>query len=593
MHKDLAAALKKDRKRRKDQGAHTGLQEALSGHVDTGSGKPITAHQRVVLSNLESLKSKFDGHVIRRNHESVDRDGKPILGLPPYKQSILVLEACQKELEMLDDLTDNAEERSKSSAPGMFTLSFYLGFRRGVTHWSFADPSASIPPPKTLAEWTSTKSTKLDAVVQIIKHHLANDDAAMLHEVGDHNVLTPQADHVPRTDIITPDKIVVYSAFTSHNAFIRQVFKVNGIDCMEITGAAPMAQRTKTLSAFRASGRDGPRVLIISQVGSVGLNIEFANVLVLLDSCWSAVEDLQTIGRLHRVPQSKQVIVYRPLLKGSADGWLFQNSHDKASVADAFTQSSERLRNTLRRLEEESVADDESVASSAPKRKSKGKRKADSDTDNDTAEAPPKKKKGKAKAKNVQSDANNVQPDADNVPAGPENVQAGAENVQAGADQPAEAIPKPPVDKGKGKAKAVPKPRKRKGSVSNAPKAKKAKVTASIAGPSNAEPMDIDIVETPAPSDALAPSGSLAPSPPSTTPPPLPSSPPLLPTIPSGPVASTSGAGNTPSSPVIPPSDVRIMTQAVTGLSLDAQDDEQLAPTRSSPLSPIHASSRA
>ncbi|PSR82818.1 hypothetical protein PHLCEN_2v5964 [Hermanssonia centrifuga] len=473
MHKDLAAALKKDRKRRKAQGAHTGLQEALSGHVDTGSGKPITAHQRVVLSNLESLKSKFDGHVIRRNHESVDRDGKPILGLPPYKQSILVLEACQKELEMLDDLTDNAEERSKSSAPGMFTSSFYLVFRCGVTHWSFADPSASIPPPKTLAEWTSTKLTKLDTVVQILKHHLAHDNAAMLHEVGDHNVLIPQADHVPRTNITTPDKIVVYSAFTSHNAFIRQVFKVNGIKSMEITGAAPMAQRTNTLSTFRASGRDGPRVLIISQVGSVGLNIEFANVLVLLDSCWSAVEDLQTIGRLHRVPQSKQVLVYRPLLKGSADGWLFQNSHDKASVADAFTQSSERLRNTLRRLEEESVA------SSTPKQKSKSKCKADSDTDNNAAEAPPKKKKGKGKAKakddeNIQSDANNVQPSAnnvqpsannvqpdadnvpavaDNVPAGVDNVPACADNVQLGADQPAEAIPKPPVDKGKGKQK--------------------------------------------------------------------------------------------------------------------------------------------
>ncbi|THG93946.1 hypothetical protein EW026_g7417 [Hermanssonia centrifuga] len=122
MHKDLAAALKKDRKRRKDQGAHTGLQEALSGHVDTGSGKkPITAHQRVVLSNLEALKSKFNGHVIWRNHKSVDQDGKLILGLPPYKESILVLEACQKEIEMLEDLTDNTEEQLKLSAPGMFT----------------------------------------------------------------------------------------------------------------------------------------------------------------------------------------------------------------------------------------------------------------------------------------------------------------------------------------------------------------------------------------------------------------------------------------------------------------------------------------
>ncbi|PSR82401.1 hypothetical protein PHLCEN_2v6082, partial [Hermanssonia centrifuga] len=56
--------------------------------------------------------------------------------------------------------------------------------------------------------------TKLDAVVQILKHHLAHDDAALLHEVGEHNV--------PGTNITTPDKIVVYSTFTFHNTFIRQ-----------------------------------------------------------------------------------------------------------------------------------------------------------------------------------------------------------------------------------------------------------------------------------------------------------------------------------------------------------------------------------
>ncbi len=92
------------------------------------------------------------------------------------------------------------------------------------------------------------------------------------------------------------------------------MFKVNGIDCMEITGAAPMAQRTKTLSAFRASGRDGPRVLIISQVGSVGLNIEFANVLVLLVSfgLLSFINVMLTIYIIIRIPVGLQLKTCRP-----------------------------------------------------------------------------------------------------------------------------------------------------------------------------------------------------------------------------------------------------------------------------------------
>lgn len=58
--------------------------------------------------------------------------------------------------------------------------------------------------------------------------------------------------------------------------------KHHGIEVLSIHGKHSQRQRIATLERFRSSGRDGPRVLLISNVGSVGLNIAFANILVIV-----------------------------------------------------------------------------------------------------------------------------------------------------------------------------------------------------------------------------------------------------------------------------------------------------------------------
>ena len=52
-----------------------------------------------------------------------------------------------------------------------------------------------------------------------------------------------------------------------------------------------MKKRTDTVNAFRSGGRDDPRVLIMSAVGLVGLNVADANYMVMLVSASHAVSD--------------------------------------------------------------------------------------------------------------------------------------------------------------------------------------------------------------------------------------------------------------------------------------------------------------
>jgi hypothetical protein len=57
-----------------------------------------------------------------------------------------------------------------------------------------------------------------------------------------------------------------------------------------IEGKDTQRKRVETLQEFKRSGRDGPRVLLISSVGALGLNIAFANILVIVVRVGGIVE---------------------------------------------------------------------------------------------------------------------------------------------------------------------------------------------------------------------------------------------------------------------------------------------------------------
>lgn len=61
-----------------------------------------------------------------------------------------------------------------------------------------------------------------------------------------------------------------------------QVFKHHNIKYVAIHGSSRQQERIANLEAFKNSGRDGPRVLLLSSVGAIGLNIAFANILIIV-----------------------------------------------------------------------------------------------------------------------------------------------------------------------------------------------------------------------------------------------------------------------------------------------------------------------
>ncbi|KAG2336606.1 hypothetical protein BDR05DRAFT_896483 [Suillus weaverae] len=270
-----------------------------------------------MLTWIGIIRERFSGIVIRRTIWSVDNCGTRISGLAPFQEHNLVVKLYGHEVDNLECIAKDLVEEGCARAA------------------KFASGS-----------WKKDPSRKLDVLAEVICWHQGLDNRPPLHVVDDRLTVSstnPDVTTSITTDSTPCDKIVVYCAFPSSYTQVLKILELNGITTLQIHGKLSMSARTKLISQFKGSGRDGPRVLIMSNIGLTGLNLPCANILII-DSLWSATDEGQLIGRIYRPPQPKTVHIYRIVAADTQDVFLNNISFSKAAILDAFTGATPNLR---------------------------------------------------------------------------------------------------------------------------------------------------------------------------------------------------------------------------------------------------------
>ncbi|MBX6721661.1 MAG: DEAD/DEAH box helicase family protein, partial [Dactylosporangium sp.] len=108
-------------------------------------------------------------------------------------------------------------------------------------------------------------------------------------------------------------------------------------------GGVAMADREQIMRDFR----DGKfEILLLSEVGSEGLDFEFCNVLVNYDLPWNPMRVEQRIGRLDRFGQeNEKIFIYNMHVPGTIETDIFQRLYDRIGV---FSRSIGELEPILR-----------------------------------------------------------------------------------------------------------------------------------------------------------------------------------------------------------------------------------------------------
>jgi len=236
---------------------------------------------------LAQLRRRVRPLVLRRTKEQVASD------LPDKQEQVLELDLSpkhkriyqtylqrerQKVLGLLDDMTKNRFEVFRS-----LTL-----LRQASLDVSLVDPKHDGVP-----------STKLDALMEMLE------------------------------DIVSDGhRVLVFSQFTRFLALARGRMLRAGFEHCYLDG------RTRNRPAVIAEFREGraPVFLISLKAGGFGLNLTEADYCILLDPWWNPATEAQAVDRIHRIGQTRKVMVYRLVAKDTLEEKVMALKTKKAAL---------------------------------------------------------------------------------------------------------------------------------------------------------------------------------------------------------------------------------------------------------------------
>ncbi|KAJ3764543.1 P-loop containing nucleoside triphosphate hydrolase protein, partial [Lentinula raphanica] len=278
----------------------------------------------------------FHGYVLRRTGCSLDNAGKTLLNLPPYKQIVGILSLTDRENEILNQHAEDAKANviAGNDTGKFLTQKFYMEYRLNVA-FAKTDPAAPNPKFETIEQWEKVKSTKMDTCAKICAHYLYRDDVEDV-DFREGKLLTfpPNGGYHPSQGHSRKRKILIYSEFPSVTPILRNLLALYKIPSLSIDGTMSYDKRAQVVAEFYQL--KSARVLVFSSVGTTGLNLTIADIVIFLDQPWSAQDERQILGRAYRQPQAKTVKAIHLLAENSSDVLINGMARGKKDMLEAF-----------------------------------------------------------------------------------------------------------------------------------------------------------------------------------------------------------------------------------------------------------------
>jgi SNF2 family DNA or RNA helicase len=110
-------------------------------------------------------------------------------------------------------------------------------------------------------------------------------------------------------------RALIFSQFTGFLDVVRRRLDAEGVEYCYLDGTT--RNRATVLKRFKEG--NAPVFLISLKAGGFGLNLTEADYCFLLDPWWNPATEAQAVDRIHRIGQSRNVMVYRLIAKDTIE----------------------------------------------------------------------------------------------------------------------------------------------------------------------------------------------------------------------------------------------------------------------------------
>jgi len=102
------------------------------------------------------------------------------------------------------------------------------------------------------------------------------------------------------------DKMLIFTKYRTTLELIGESLRNRGVKVAEFHGGLKRMEKEREVAFFREEAN----VLVSTEVGGEGRNLQFCNGIVNFDLPWNPMAIEQRIGRIHRIGQARDVFVY-------------------------------------------------------------------------------------------------------------------------------------------------------------------------------------------------------------------------------------------------------------------------------------------
>jgi SNF2 family DNA or RNA helicase len=124
------------------------------------------------------------------------------------------------------------------------------------------------------------------------------------------------------------EKTIVFVHYTDSLAHISRLLEAEGIKFVSFHGSMTGPEKDFAIDQFQES----IPVLLSTESGGEGRNLQFSNTLVNFDLPWNPMSIEQRIGRLHRIGQTRPVFIFNLAVKNTIEEYLLKVLDEKINM---------------------------------------------------------------------------------------------------------------------------------------------------------------------------------------------------------------------------------------------------------------------
>lgn len=124
------------------------------------------------------------------------------------------------------------------------------------------------------------------------------------------------------------DKVIIFTEYRATQLYLQWFLQQHGISSVPFRGGFKRGKKDWMRELFQ----NHAQVLIATEAGGEGINLQFCNTIINFDLPWNPMRLEQRIGRVHRLGQEKDVFIYNFATEGTVEEHILRLLYEKIEL---------------------------------------------------------------------------------------------------------------------------------------------------------------------------------------------------------------------------------------------------------------------